>query len=222
MHTTPPAPKPNISDQRRILEVLAVFATGLGKFVFMDWLEWRLPFVLTAILGWIGYLIVRGRTTPGILPYWGFRLDNFGRVFRLVLPFSVLAIGGCVAVGLWQNTINPSWHLLPILLLYPIWGSIQQFLMIGLVAGNLQDLSQHQFPRWLIILFTALLFAAVHYPDLRLVGGTFVLALFYTIIYLKARNVYVLGIFHGWLGGIFYFTVVNRDPFVEVFGHLSP
>lgn len=29
-----------ISDQRRILEILAVVVTGLGKFLFMDALGW--------------------------------------------------------------------------------------------------------------------------------------------------------------------------------------
>ena len=26
-----------------------------------------------------------------------------------------------------------------------------------------------------------------------------------------------MGVFHGWLGAMFYYTVVNRDPFQEVF-----
>ncbi len=37
---------------------------------------------------------------------------------------------------------------------------------------------------------------------------------------LRIRNVYVLGILHGWLGALFYYTVVDRDPFIEVFGKL--
>jgi hypothetical protein len=58
----------------------------------------------------------------------------------------------------------------------------------------------------------------LHYPSIWLVIGTSILALFYGYIFLKGRNVYVLGIFHGWLGGLFYYTVVRRDPFAEVFG----
>jgi len=44
---------------------------------------------------------------------------------------------------------------------------------------------------------------------------TFVLALVYG--YLKERNIYVLGFFHGWLGAICFYTIVDRDPFVEIF-----
>ena len=48
--------------------------------------------------------------------------------------------------------------------------------------------------------------------------GTFVLALLYGYCYLRARNLFVLGLFHGWLGALFFYTVVDRDPFMEVFG----
>ena len=47
--------------------------------------------------------------------------------------------------------------------------------------------------------------------------GTFVLALLYSAVYLRERNLYALGLFHGWLGALFYYTVVGRDPFMEVF-----
>ncbi len=28
---------------------------------------------------------------------------------------------------------------------------------------------------------------------------------------------YALGLFHGWLGALFYYTIVNQDPFADVF-----
>ena len=68
-----------------------------------------------------------------------------------------------------------------------------------------------------IIFITATLFSIVHFPSKWLMIGTFLLALFYGYIYLKIKNIYAMGIFHGWLGAIFYYTVVNRDPFQEVF-----
>ena len=47
--------------------------------------------------------------------------------------------------------------------------------------------------------------------------GTFILALLYTTVYLRERNLFALGLFHGWLGALFYYTVVGRDPYMEVF-----
>jgi uncharacterized protein len=208
---------PVISDKRRALEILGVLFTGLGKFLFMDWLAWKLPFILFAILSWVAYLILRERHVPGMLRYWGFRTDTFREALLMVLPFAVVSFTIFFAVGFYRGTINMTWNIIPVLILYPIWGTIQQFLVIGLVAGNLKDLSKNSPNHASIIFVTALLFGLLHYPFYWLVVGTFILALFYGYVYLRIRNIYVLGIFHGWLGGLFFYTVVGRDPFAEVF-----
>ena len=208
----------NNSDTRRVTEIITVLATGLGKFIFMDYLNWRLPFIITAIAGWLAYVWWRQKTDQTILQYWGFRLDNFKQAIRLVLPFGLFAFIGFVIIGLVQETINLTWHILPILIIYPIWGVIQQFLVIALVAGNLKDIQQLSLSKPIVILLTAIFFGLIHYPYNWLIIGTFLLALFYGYVYLRVRNLWVLGLFHGWLGGLFFYTVVNRDPFIEVFG----
>lgn len=210
------------SHKNRKLEIAAVLLTAAGKFIFMDWLKWKLLFIIVSTLGWAAYVYFRNKKEAGILAHWGFRVDNFMKVLRMVLPFGLLAVISFFVTGYFLGTINMTWHIIPILLFYPIWGVIQQFLVIGLMAGNLQDLPHQNLSKPTIILLTALLFGLVHYPYYWLMIGTFVLALFYGFIYLKERNVYVMGLFHGWLGGLFFYTVVNRDPFAEVFGKLFP
>lgn len=207
----------SISDKRRWFEILAVAFTALGKFIFMDALDWRLPFVFCAVLGWGIYIFYRHKTNNGILKYWGFRTDNFNDILKTMLPFGLVSIGICFIIGYFQNTINATWHILPILISYPIWGTIQQFLTIGLIAGNLNDMKKMRLSNFKIIFLTAILFSVVHYPSGWLMLGTFFLAIFYGYVYLKVRNVYAMGLFHGWLGALFYYTVVNRDPFQEVF-----
>jgi len=211
---------PVISNKTRVFEIFAVVITASGKFIFMDWLNWRFPFISAAIIFWIIYIIYRSRKQPAILKYWGFRTDNFRSVIKMLLPFAIFALITCVAVGIYRNTIIVSWHIIPILLLYPLWGVIQQYLLIALTTGNLQDLQQQKFNKGIIIFFAAILFAIVHYPFTWLIIGTFFLATIYGWVYWKERNLYVLGLFHGWLGGIFYYTVLGRDPFAEVFGKL--
>lgn len=198
--------------------MLAVVLTCLGKFVCMDHLGLRAEFVSVAVVGWGAYVFFRSRTTSGILAYWGFRWDTFPSVMRLLWPFALAAFGGCLAIGAWRHTLPSNWHIVPLLVTYPIWGTIQQFLCVGLVAGNLQDRPASRPKRLVIIGITALLFAIVHLPDKRLMAGTFVLALVYAAVYLRQRNLYALGILHGWLGALFYFTVLARDPFWEIFG----
>lgn len=209
--------KTSITDKRRKYEIAAVLLTGAGKLVFMDFLNWRLPYIIFAIICWTTYVLYRSKKVDGLLAYWGFRKDNFKEVTLKLLPFGILAIVSFFVIGYIQNTIIISWHIIPILILYPIWGVIQQFLVIGLVAGNLQDLKDNKLKSSTIIILTAVLFGLVHYPYYWLVAGTFILALVYGFVYLKARNVYVMGLFHGWLGGLFFYTVVNRDTFEEVF-----
>jgi membrane protease YdiL (CAAX protease family) len=206
-----------ISDKIRLLEMLAVVLTGIGKFVFMDYLNWRLPYVIFAIVAWSLYIHYRHKKDKQVLSDWGFRRDNFKTVLKLMLPFAIVAVLSFVSIGYFQETLNPTWHIFPLLITYPIWGTVQQFLTIGIVAGNLSTLQFVKLKKISIILMTAVLFSLVHYPSIWLLLGTFILALVYGYIYLKAKNLYVLGLFHGWLGALFYYTVVNKDPFAEVF-----
>ena len=198
----------------------AVTLTAIGKFVFMDYLNWRFAFVAIAIISWLIYIIYRYRNEREILEYWGFRTDNFTVVVRKILPVGIFALIAFFAIGLYQNTINITWHIIPILILYPIWGIIQQFLLIALIAGNMRDFKGGHLNKWFIILLSALLFSSVHYPFIWLIIGTFFLALLYGFIYLSKKNIYVLGLFHGWLGALFYYTVLGRDPFLEMFNKI--
>lgn len=209
-----------ISGKRRIFEISAVILTATGKFIFMDYLNQRFAFVSIAIISWVVYIFNRQKEQPGILTYWGFRTDNFWKVAKMVLPFGIVSVIIFLVVGLFRGTIHITWHIIPILILYPVWGVIQQFLLIALTAGNLQDIEGQNFNKWIIILLAALLFAVVHYPFVWLMMATFVLAMFYGYIYGKERNIYVLGLFHGWLGAFFYYTILDRDPFLEMFGRL--
>lgn len=207
-----------ISDKQRVGEIVAVLCTGAGKFLFMDYLNWKFPFIVISIVGWVLYIWWRGKSTKSIMKYWGFRTDNFKQSLKIVLPFGIVSVSVFFIIGYFQNTLNLTWHIIPILITYPLWGVIQQFLIIALVAGNLQDMKSVSLGKPLTILVTAIVFGGVHYPYYWLIIGTFILALFYGYVYLRVRNVYILGLFHGWLGGLFFYTVVNRDPFLEVFG----
>jgi len=207
-----------ITDKTRKSEIIAVLLTALGKFLFMDYLGWRLPFIIIAIVSWTTYILFRSRSDPSLLTYWGFRSDNFTEVLKMILPYGATALVGSIAIGAYRGTLQFTWHIIPILLLYPVWGTIQQFLLIALTAGNMQDMGEKRIHQNWNILFTAILFGAIHYPYVWLMVATFFLALFYGFIYLRKRNLYVLGLFHGWLGAVFYYTVLNRDPFMETFG----
>lgn len=212
--------KNTISDKQRIIEILLVIFSGILKFIFVDFLNYRLPFIVMIIIFWSVYIYCRYYANKNILYYWGFRKDNFFQVFKLMIPLSVIALIASISIGLFQNTIHLSWHMIPLFLLYPIWGILQHFLMIAMFSSNCSDFKSVSINKNLIVFMNAILFSSVHYPNKWLMIGTFFLAIYYGYVYLKSRNLYVLGIFHGWLAVLFYYTVVNKDPFLEVFGKI--
>lgn len=210
-------PFDSITNRTRILEIVAVVLTGLGKLVFVNYLNLKFWYIVAACLLWVGYVVFRSVKQPGILNYWGFTNNNFKRSISFLAPLALISIISFFLYGYTQNSTILNWHILPVLIVYPIWGTIQQFLMVGLVAGNMSDLKGKNIPLVIIIIVTSITFSIVHVPSLLLVLATLLLAIVYTLHYLKARNLWTLGLFHGWLGGLFYFIVLGRDPWVEVF-----
>jgi membrane protease YdiL (CAAX protease family) len=96
-----------------------------------------------------------------------------------------------------------------------VWGLVQQFLVQAMVARNLLAWTTR---RSVATLVAAALFAAVHWPDGVLMGATCLLGLAFTPMYLAFRNLWPLGLYHGWLGALTYFWVLGRDPWREAFG----
>lgn len=209
-----------IEDNTRIFEIVAVILTGFGKFILMDLLNQRLVYIVSACLFWIGYIIYQSRTNKGVIEYWGLSKVNFKKTFLELFPAAVLSVVIFIFVGNKMETNILNWSIIPILLVYPIWGIIQQFIIIGLLARNLKDIEIVKIPEFLIILITAIVFAIVHYPHNLLIVGTFALAIVYTTLYLRQRNLIVMGIYHGWLGAFFFYTILERNPWDEVFGTL--
>jgi uncharacterized protein len=234
-----------ITDQQRLLEITAVILTGLGKFLFMDLLNWRFAYITTAVLCWVGYVYYRARQNNSsgsqtgnglkpigeaypkseqhlkngtILTYWGLSTKGFKKTFLELLPFAIFSVLLFLFIGNQRGTNVLNWHIIPILLLYPIWGIIQQFIIVALIARNMSDMERIRIPEVLVVVVTALVFALVHFPFLILVGATFLLAIVYTSLYLRGRNLLVLGLYHGWLGAVFFYTVLGRDAWREVFG----
>jgi len=121
-----------ISDQRRFFEIVAVILTGLGKFVFMDWLNIKFIYISIACVSWIIYIGYRIKENPAIATYWGLSKRHFKQSFFELLPIATLLLIAFYLIGNKNDTNVLNWSILPILLLYPIWGTIQQFIMIGM------------------------------------------------------------------------------------------
>lgn len=201
-----------------MLEVSAVIATGILHLVFIEVFQANAWFIALAIVCWTIYIAFRIHRDDSALSSWGFRSINLRKT--LITSSIVVAIAIFAMIAISKGKLFFHWHMLPLLLLYPIWGLIQQFLVQAMVVNNLTMISDRRSFRWMVTILAAVLFGLVHIPDLELMAATFCLGLAFTPIYLSWRNLWPLGIYHGWLGVLFYFWVLGRDPWLEVLGSL--
>ncbi len=174
-------------------------------------------FIVGACVFWIAFVILRGRQDRRIFREWGFRYDDLFRASLIPFVMVLLAVP-CMALyaSLKGQLSFPAHTLLP-LLLYPVWGVVQQFLILGLVVGNLSKISFLKKNPLFMILLGAFIFGAVHLPDPLLTAATTGLALVYVPLFLHFRHLWPLGVVHGWLGTLFYLWVLNIDPWLQLF-----
>ncbi len=204
------------SDKEKWLEILAVVLTGSMKFVFMDWLDFRTFYIVAACAFWFLFIIRKYKNNPSVLKRWGFKKQNLRQSLLFLLPFGAVVLAGIIFYGIKVNATFLNWHIIPIFLLYPAWGIIQQFIVLGLVAGNLRSLKNTRIMDWQVMFITSLLFALVHCNSTPLVIYTFVMEVIFVITYFKWRNLWALGLFHGWVSSFFLFFVLKRDLLNEL------
>jgi hypothetical protein len=174
-------------------------------------------FNATASVGFLIYLIWRGRRSAGALRAWGIRLDNFGRALRAQLGFGVVAAVGLLGFGAVTGWVRLPWTFWLTVALYPLWGVAQQFALQNLIARNLTGLLSN---RYAVAGVSATLFGAAHYPRLELVVLTLVSGFFFTAVYRRVPNLWAVGIVHGILGSLAVYIVLHEDPGAAIAGFL--
>ena len=201
------------------VELGAVVLTGLLHVVFQG-PESKGAFIALASVSWVSYIGWRVRQAPGLWRHWGFRSDNLKASFFIPSIAFVLSMGGMAVWGWFSGHDLWNEHLIPLCLLYPIWGVLQQFLVQALGVLNIQKLFPNVGVRS-VVLLGACLFSLVHYPQGWLMLATWVLGLVFIPCYLRHRNLWPLGLYHGWLGTFFYLWVLGQDPWDLAFGAYS-
>jgi uncharacterized protein len=201
--------------RRALWEMGAVGLTGTGHLAFAA-MDASALFIPIATVGWSGYIAYRAYREPGFFGRTGFTPQGLGPAFRdasLVAAGSLALMAGAGAL---QGSLTLHRDMVPLLLLYPAWGLIQQFLVQGMLAGNLSMGPGWTSSPYFVTPISAAAFGSVHVPNWRLAAGTFGLGLAYTPIYLRHRNLWPLGLYHGWLGVFYYFWVLEKNPWARV------
>lgn len=190
------------------------------KFWVVDFLDAKFWFILLTGTFWISYITFRIYKKPAVLNDWGIGVAGFRQTFQVLsIPALVITLG-FIWFGWSNNILIFNWHIIPVIILYPLWGAIQQLLIISLFGGNIYSLENTKLNKLSIIGLTSILFSIVHFPSIPLMVGTFFLAISYCLVFFRFRNILALGLFHGLLASFFYFFALGRDPWLEFVGSI--
>ncbi|MGE0682199.1 MAG: CPBP family glutamic-type intramembrane protease [Candidatus Binatia bacterium] len=199
-------------------EALALISTGAAHLFFENVMATKWEFMLCAFAAWSVYLVRQTRRGPAMWEQWGFRWEHFAATFACAGIVFIVGAITLAGIAIYRGEFVMHWHMLPLLVVYPLWGLPQQFLLQALLTRNFVVGVPWLRSPWRVIPLAASLFALAHWPDTILVGATFLLGLAFTPMYLRWRNLWPLGLFHGWLGALTYFWLLGRDPWVELLG----
>ncbi len=198
------------------LEVVAVAATGVLHLVFQS-LGGKGLFIALVSVSWIGYIMWRIRQDSSLWVKWGFQRKNLLSAFVWPTVMFVLGLSLMAWYGLAHDRVLWNEHIVVLLLLYPLWGILQQFLVQALGVANLMLLFPNQ--GWVVAMPVGIgLFSVIHFPEGLLMVATGLMAALFIPCYLRYRNLWPLGLYHGWLGTFFYLWVLGKDPWIDVFG----
>jgi len=187
-----------ISKYIALLEPLGVFA----MIVAYIW-RWRFrhPLSWIAVLGLVLVSHVLRRETPASL---GFRVANLKRALAALAPAVLTLTLALLAIGAICHTIRPVTlqSAFSSLALYCFWGLFQQYLLNGYFLNRFVKISPAFAP-----LMAAIAFSAIHTPNWFLIAVTLFAGFACAKLYLKFRNLYVLGLAHGVIGFLLYLCV---------------
>ena len=141
------------------------------------------------------------RETPVRL---GFRLTNSKNALVVCTPAMLLlglalVIGGAIGGTIRKVTLESGFLSLT---LYCLWGLFQQYLLNGYFLNRLSENARNAAP-----LLAALSFSVIHAPNWFLMIVTLLGGFASAKVYLRFRNLYVLGLYHGILGFLLYLCV---------------
>ena len=159
--------------------------------------------------GFVGYLAWRARRHPGMLRAWGMRRDNFGESIGPHLVFAAVGSAIVLWIGSTVGTITFPHTFWLTLLLYPLWGTAQQFALQNLLARNVYAFTSNLL---VVSVVASVLFGASHYPRWWLVALTAAAGFPFTILYRRFPNLWAVGIAHGILGSFAVYSVLGEDP----------
>jgi hypothetical protein len=190
------------------LEFVLVLLLGVANVVSEFVPGSKTPLVLVGVLAWAALIAAHVRADRTVLRRWGLRADNLRRA---ALPAAIVVLPLLALLTVWgafDGHFPPPRGFLVIVLLYPVWGIAQQFLLQAVLWTNLSA----RLPRVAAQLLAAALFSLSHLPDLPIVALVFPVGLLCIEHYRRWPNLWVLGTAHALLATFNAYFLLGRDP----------
>jgi len=212
MHVTAPLPSaaelppasagPSLAS-RALREMLIGLALVLLPLWSAGWLQWLLG---AAALSYVFFLTLRSRPTAEQL---GLRVSGMRRALWIVALAAIAAV-----VGVWLSIRLGTFHAVFRnyavewgFLAYIAWALVQQFILQDFFLARLLRITSKPA---LAVIAAGLLFAVAHVPNPLLVMATIVWGIVACALFLRYRNLYVLGLAHAILGMCIAVAVPNQ------------
>ncbi len=194
------------------------FIAVIVTIAFHLWMQRNGPnifFIVGASGFWLTFLLWNAVRHPRRIRGWGFRTSQLSSACRdCLFVFAIVALS-LMSYAFFMDRLRFPASTVLLLAIYPGYGWVQQFLALGIVWSTLAVSPFFVRRQMLAAVVVAALFAAVHLPDPAPVAGTFALELVLIHVYVRWRNLWPIGVLHGWSGALFYLWFEGRDMVQE-------
>jgi membrane protease YdiL (CAAX protease family) len=192
--------------ERTASRAVGEVAVGFVLILLTLWISGLAQLVLGgATLAWMLLITVRARPTAEQL---GLRVAGTRRALWIVALAAIAAVLG-VWISVRLHTFHAVFRNYAVewgFLAYIVWALVQQFILQDFFLARLVRITPS---RTLAVVVAGLLFAVAHIPNPLLVIATVVWGIVACALFLRYRNLYVLGLAHAILGMCIAIAVPN-------------
>jgi hypothetical protein len=134
----------------------------------------------------------------------GIRWDNFYGSLKQVGSFTSIMIIPLLVMGIFYKSIHFTCRIIPDFLVYLVWAFLQQYTFQTFFNLRFSELFDQKIYG---VIFTAVIFSSVHYPNPFLMPATLLLGFFWFWFYLERPNLFALSLCHALLGTVAKYTL---------------
>ncbi len=189
------------------LEIVFTLAGGIGYAIFRKELAVNAWFIIPLSFCLLAYAFLESRFGDRNLGDFGIRKDNL----KEATTWNLIVLGP-ILLGLviyaFINGVHHPVHFFYALLLYPIWGCIQQLVFQGIFLNACKKVGLGYFS----IVLAVFAYTIVHYPSAFMMKMTALGGILFSTLFYFRPNIIPIGIFHGVLGAFLYYVLRNKDP----------